>query len=677
MFLKKLRHYFRLVRDTIRARTQKYLVQREVVKVLQLTHAQELYHTPRNEWALVKAAQAKEIQAVRDGQTMDIVDRRSWAYPYLPEALHRLNQPVLKNTPYNLRRFSETPIPRRGINLIKNALLEKDWQLSPISESDADDPEIQQQIDIGTATLERPNNTDSFRELLEAVLEDVILGGYGCIEPRMTPYWQRPFKMWAVDGSTIRIFLDWTESTPDRPRYAQMTGLKGERGIVTFLDNELLYIRDNVRTSTPFGMGKLEICFNAINAFLGVQQMSSNAGSDQIHKTWLWWEQTVQPGQIQTIRRQIINELEGQAKLALMAGLKKPDVIEVQPVTPEDLLLDWQRFLIEIIAAGFDLSPMAFGQTEKVNKATGQVMADSDFRSAVLPMARRVEEALTYLIHKFMGWKKIKFEFIGLEDPDPITRTMIQQREYSMNAITPNEIRKAQSRPPLPGPWGNMTMYQSQIMLFEAQAKLMGKIAGQGGGGMARMGMSTGAGSSSFGGSGSFGGTGAGMGTSGMNTSMGTGGMSFSAEEVAGMSPEEVSLYQELGLLPQGMALPDAMEQEQPGILETLGKELQEYFDQLHVTGDTGEEEVESAPVTPKQKKDQVRRWEESEHAESLAEKVINRRGVFGPAIDQQYRKNPERGKYPRSGGRYIDPNEDRVKQQRMHYRRGKNNPYS
>src|SRR6185369_11724094 len=129
--------------------------------------------------------------------------------------------------------------------------------------------------------------------------------------------------------------------------------------------------------------------------FLGAQDMAGKAGADQVHKTWLWWEQSMNPAHIQTVRRQIINELEGQAKVSLMAGAKKPEVLDVTPVTPEDLLLDWQRFMIDIIAAAFDLSPLALGQTDKVNKATGQVMADSDFRSSVLPMAKRFEEALT------------------------------------------------------------------------------------------------------------------------------------------------------------------------------------------------------------------------------------------------------------------------------------------
>lgn len=641
MLLKKIAKLLFNWRSELRAYVANRLVTRRVVRVLELTHAQELAITPRNEWAIVRQKQLEEIQAVQSGQ-LDIVDRRSWSYPYLPEALHRLNQPVLKNTPYNLRRFSETPVPRRAINLIKNAILSRRWRIKPTKEyADNLDPDRELRIRVLTECFKRPNNTESFREWAEAIIEDFLLNGAGVWEHRLTPLAERPFKTWAVDSSTIRIFLDWTESTPDRPRYAQMTGLKGERGIVTFLSDELGYIRDNVRTATPFGLGKLEVAFNTVNAFLGVQDMSSRAGSDQIHKTWLWWEQTLNPAHIQTIRRHITNELEGQAKLSLIAGAKAPQVVSVQAVTPDDLLLDWQKFLIQIIALSFDMSPQALLE-ERQNRATAQVLQDSDWQSAVVPPAMKIQEGITrFIIHGLLGWKDLEFEFQGLEDADPITRTVIQQRLWSMNSITANEIRESNNMPPLVGPWGKLPLFLWQLIIAEAQAKLGGKATGspQGGGGSA-----------------------IGMGSKAPTSgSLGSGGsMSFSAQDIAQMQPDELQLLQELGILPQTQQLAQQMDQQQPGILDQLSDELRQYFEQEKAF--SSDSEVEAAPITEMDEDYQMERFLEDQHQESLAEKTINRRGVFGPSVNEQVSKNPERGKYPRSGGRYIDQQgEDRV----------------
>lgn len=658
--LKKIWRFLGAWRTDLRAAAAKYFVTREVVKVLALTHAQELADTPRNEWRLVRQRQIEEIQAVRSGQTFDIVDRRSWPFPYLPEALHRLNQPVLKNTPYNLRRFSETPVPRRAINLVKNAVLGFRWEIKVKKEFEGEeDPEIkaerQQRIDIATKSFKTPNDTgESNRDLLEMMLEDFLTVGAGCAEYRLTPDFERPFKMWAVDASTIRIFLDWTESTPDRPRYAQMTGLKGERGIVTFLSDELMYIRDNIRTATPFGLGRLEVCFNIVNSFLGVQDMSGKAGSDQVHKTWLWWETPLNPAHMQIVRRHITNEIEGQAKVSLVAGAKAPQVIDVNPVTPEDLLIDWQKFCILIIAVGFDMNGQDLGLEENSPKATSQVLADSTWKFGIIPVATRFQETLTrQWLDGLMGWDDLEFTYIGLEDPDPITRTVIHQRLWSMSSITPETICKANNLPIPPGPFSKLTFFEQQLLLLEVQSKLQARSTGMTGG--------MGGGMSS--------------GTSGVRPpstgSLGTGqgNMQFAAvrnyyqqnpQTAAQLSPDMMSMYQELGILPADSEdLMNQMQDAQPGILDQLSDELSEYFKKELATKMA--DETQPAPVTNQQRQQQIQKFIQEQHQESLAEIVINRRGVFGPSTNSQVRKNPLRGKYPRSsGGGFDDPNKDR-----------------
>jgi hypothetical protein len=360
--------------------------------------------------------------------------------------------------------------------------------------------------------------------------------------------------------------------------------------------------------------------------------MSTRAGSDQVHKTWLWWEQALNPSHINLIRRHITNELEGQAKISMIAGAKRPEVVEVTPVTPEDLLLDWQKFLIQIIAAAFDLSPQALNMDDHPNRATAQVMADTDWRSAVVPVATRFQEAFSRLwLHDTLGWKDLEFEYDNLDDPDPITRLVMLQRLYAMNAITPNEIRKKNNMGPLPGPFGKLTQSQMQLIIMEAQAMITGSASGA---------------SQSMGRSGGMPSTG----------SLGTG-MQMSAQDVQSvpeMSPEDIQLYQDLGLLPPTDQMADQMEQQQPGILDQLSQELTQFFQNELMNKE--QTEVQPAPVTKQEENEQEQKYWRDQHQESLSEFVINRRGVFGPAVNSQVRKNPLRGKYPRSSsGGFVD----------------------
>jgi hypothetical protein len=649
--------FLKALHANVQSRILRWFRAREVVKVLRIQHAHELGELPAHMWVQKKQEQAKEIAAVRSGQ-FSIIDRRSWQYPYIPEALHRLNQPILKNTPYNLRRFSETPIPRRALNLVKNALLSLRWRISIDEDLDEDDPELLKKLKIAEDCLQHPNNQDSYRSLMEAVIEDFLLGGYGAMEPQLTPDYRRPIKLWAVDGSTVRIYADWSESTLDRPHYAQLTGLKGERGIISFLDDELIYIRDNVRSSTPFGLGKMEVCFLTINAFLGAQDMSARAAADQIHKSWLWWTTNLPPGQFETVQRHIQNEAEGQAKISLSTGMPKPEVLEVQAVTPEDLLLDWQTFCIRIIAAGFDLSPMSLGLERDVNRSTAAVMSEQDFNSAIVPAARKFEEAITrYVLHRGLKWKDLKFEFVGLEDPDEVVQAQLLGRLYMTNSITPDEIReRMQIGGSLPGGWGKLTNVMSQTLMQAAVGK-----------GSQSVGMGSESGSTG----GMGGGSGLSMGSLGMSVDLdfireegrkSSPGLHeprrnpqivaslddspFTAEDLAQMDPQDLELYRQAGVVPyDSQDLQDQMEQQSPGILQTLSEELLEYFDWLDQQEEEGAEKP--APITAKDQKQQEQLYRAKQKEVTDQEKSAR--------VSEKYRVGYEtrnyRGPLPRRTG--------------------------
>ena len=572
---------------------ERYFRTRHVVKTLSTAHAVELSKTPGNLWPLTIQRQKQELSLIKAGN-FDIVDRKSLAYPYLPEALHRLAQPIMKSTPYNLRRFSETPIPRRAINLIKNAIVSLQWKIV-VHKDFEDNPERQTRIHAATRALSRPNNSDSWKTFLEQLVEDIIAGGYGTVEPVMTPYYKRPFKLWAVDGSTIRLYPDWTESHPERARYAQMVGLRSEMGLENFRDDELIYIRDNVRTNTPFGLGKLEVSFNSINAFLGVQDMSSRAGSDQIHKTWMWWAKPQSVGHINTVIRHTQNEGEGQSKISFMSGMEKPEVIDVKAVEEDDLLPWWQEFLIRIIAQGFDLTPFALGLEKDVNRNTSEVMSTQDFRSAVVPMAKRVEEGFTIgLFHKVMGWKDLEFKFIGLDDPDTLTKMDIYMKQDALDAVTPDEVREDLGKQPISGGFGRLTRTQRTILVQEAAAKIKG---------------SEGAGVP--GGFGGFGGGGipapGGMG----GPRVPIPGTMFSAKDVAEMKPDKVKGLQQMNLLPQTPDLKKKMEENQPGIFEELSEELKEFFEYTEKEGK--DLQVKPKKPTPANDKEQAHKFKRRE----------------------------------------------------------------
>src|SRR5580704_10174557 len=88
-----------------------------------------------------------------------------------------------KPTPANLRRFAEMPIARKAINTIKDRIAGMQWRIQPRHGRSLDDlPNAAERVASLTLNFEQPNPQDSFRSMIEQVLEDILVGGFGAIE---------------------------------------------------------------------------------------------------------------------------------------------------------------------------------------------------------------------------------------------------------------------------------------------------------------------------------------------------------------------------------------------------------------------------------------------------------------------------------------------------------------
>ena len=383
-------------------------------------------------------------------------------------ALHAMPKP----TPANLRRFAETPVARRAVNVIKDRIAGMRWRIQPRSGRSLEQmPDGAERIRILTENFEAPNPDDSFRSLLEQVLEDVIVGGFGAIEISRQPSavshqsvlssqfpvpsetqasvqypvpgtQKNPLLLWPVDGATIRMITDW-DGRPDSPRYVQVTGLYGPGGQVVLNDDELSYIRLNPRTHTPFGLGRVEVAFETINAFLSAHRYAGRLASNSVVQYALWL-QGLTPAHHERLIRWWQDEIEGTGKVPIMSAESKPEVLRFGSGTDADLRLEWQEFLIRVIADAFDLPAQFLGVTSDVNRATAAEMTEMAFRSAIVPTARLVAEYLTRdVIGKKLGWTDLEFVFTDVDATDEMQQAQIDEILLRNGVVTVNEVRRA------------------------------------------------------------------------------------------------------------------------------------------------------------------------------------------------------------------------------------------
>ena len=368
--------------------------------------------------------------------------------PYNPAM--RMGQNALpKPTPMNLRKFSETPVVRRAINVVKDRIASMDWQVRVRRGYNAAEVEdAAARIATLRHCLEEPNVSDSFRVLWEQVLDDLLVGGFGAVEMESSDDPLRPFHLWPVDGATIQIDPAWN-GDPNTPRYAQTTGKLGNAGLIPLLDNELIYIRLNPRSHTPFGLGRLEVAFETVNQFLSANRYAGRLASNSVVQYALWLNEAT-PEQHDRLIRWWQDEIEGTGRVPLLSCEQKPEVLRFAGGTDADLRLQWQDALVRMIANAFDLPPMLLGLQADVNRSTASEMADEAFQSAVVPVAKLLAEHITRdLFAKKLGWREFEFCFNELESRDEMEEVQIQTELLRAGVLTVDEVRAMRGLAPL------------------------------------------------------------------------------------------------------------------------------------------------------------------------------------------------------------------------------------
>jgi hypothetical protein len=375
------------------------------------------------------------------GKDASAVQRKTSALPSILQTFGTRAELLPKKTPEALRRFAETPIARKAINTIKDRVAGMSWRIQPRRGREMD-AEMQQRIQVLTETLEGPNPDDSFRSLAEQVLEDIIVGGYGAMELRLTGDTEKPLAIYPVDGATIQMRADWN-GDPDSVRYVQSTLAVGAGQQIELKDNELSYIRLNARSYTPFGLGRLEVAFETIHEFLGAHRFAAKLASNSVVQYALWM-QDMDPGQHERLIRWWQDDIEGTGRVPILAAENKPEVLRFGAGTDSDLRLAWQEFLIRVIASAFDLPPLLLGVEADVNKSTAQELTDEAFRTAIVPTARLLSEHITRdAISKRLGWNDLEFVFLDLDASDPLEQAQIDQILIGSGVLTVNEARAA------------------------------------------------------------------------------------------------------------------------------------------------------------------------------------------------------------------------------------------
>jgi len=321
-----------------------------------------------------------------------------------------------KRSTQQLRRWSRTnPWIRAAINLRRTQISQAKWDIIGIdSETNPNTKKIAQIKEL----LRRPNERmDSWRSLMEPVIEDILVLDQGVIEVEATNggrigSYNRPVaSLHAKDASKIVFDSGWDGTDPNAPRYYEFAD--DGREIARYLNHELLVIISNPVTYTPLGLSPLEVLAETIEADLAAAAYNAKAVMAAAPPGVLHLGEGVRADQVDAFRAYWDAEIAGRSQIAITGGGKGMQWMPLASSNRDMQFMEWQVYLARKICAVFAVQPQDIGIGFDMNRSSSQVAAKFTQDNGIKPLMELIAEFMT----REIVWRydeNLRFSFTGM-----------------------------------------------------------------------------------------------------------------------------------------------------------------------------------------------------------------------------------------------------------------------
>lgn len=320
-----------------------------------------------------------------------------------------------------------------------------------------------------TKLLSAPNADLNWNTFIEQVCEELCVVGIAPIEVKTLRAREIDdindstvdaprHALFPFDGSSLQHVMDWNGS-PTAPRYVQTLP---DGRVITFTNSEIIPMRYGSRVVTPDGLSPMDVAYQDIERFLETGAFAGRTASNANAKKALFLKNATTE-QINDLRAYWRNEIEGTGALAIIGG-EDAQTLELGLVTDANLFLNFQEFLITVIAAAFGVDALKANVIAGVNRSTGDNLSQATDEGAVKPFADMIAQYVNqYVLPLYQLGDVYEFRFIYTSISDQKSIAVLSQVELQDDSVTINEARFRQGRPPLLHPVtgediGNMTL---------------------------------------------------------------------------------------------------------------------------------------------------------------------------------------------------------------------------
>lgn len=383
-----------------------------------------------------------------------------------------------KRTVQRLKLFSESVLPSRAINLIRNGISSLDWAIQPQGNLKQEERDaFKDSIETVQDVLNYPNPEDGdFGSFIGQIVEDLLVFDAGCWEYIEKPKFieqNKILQMSPVAGYTVAQKIKWG-GDPKTIRWKQTIGTKP-----TFTDLEIEYIIQRKRSHSAFGYSQLETVVEIMEAWLGLSSYQRSVASNAYPAIMFYLGDQVTQKQADQMKAHWRMELAGRGTPGIWGNTGDPKVLNLKPSGDEGLYLKYQEQLVRILAFAFGLKPQDFGLERDVNRSTAVVAQFASVEEARKPLAqliaKRINRRVIPKIAKITSDKmipKLEFFWIGIDPRNRKIDAEIHDVYLKHDVLTIDNVRKDLNRAPLPGGIGELTP-SAMKALFKIEPKAL------------------------------------------------------------------------------------------------------------------------------------------------------------------------------------------------------------
>jgi phage portal protein BeeE len=363
------------------------------------------------------------------------------------------------NKQKQLRNLSRNGIVRRGIERIKKGVLSLTYELKSKDNSKITE---QKKLIINTI-IKNPNIVHDYKSFFDMILEDVLTFDAGVFNKVKGGNSNRPLFLYPIDGTTIDILQPYDYTNPDGDMYVQKIGLLNER---TYSIREIAYLQINHFTDTPYGLSAVEKLYRYLNYFLDALDNAADIASIDTPKFMIALK-GVEANKLKEFREYMANEIEGSGHIPIVGG--EVDSAQIGAINADSLFIEWQKFLLTLVAKCFDLPESFFISNDVNDRNTIEEVQQQVIIEAIKPYADLIEKAINLHIIQELGIYDIEFKFIYAETETQ--KKLKTDRVISMvssDLLTLDEARVELGKEPLNSKYSKYTITEAKARINEA-----------------------------------------------------------------------------------------------------------------------------------------------------------------------------------------------------------------